>query len=84
MARIWQLQEAKSKFSKLINEALREGPQIITRHGDQVAVVIAYEEYKQTQNNETSLIEFFRNSPLVDTDLDLDRDQSHLRPDAEL
>ena len=37
---IWQLQEAKNRFSEVINAAEHEGPQTITRHGKPVAVVV--------------------------------------------
>jgi len=36
----WQLQEAKQRFSEVIRAVEREGPQIITRHGEDVAVII--------------------------------------------
>ena len=47
MSQIWQLQDAKNKFSQVINDAVSAGPQIITRHGAEVAVVLSYQEYKQ-------------------------------------
>ena len=37
----WQVQEAKNRFSELIDRAQREGPQTITRHGRVVARVVA-------------------------------------------
>lgn len=84
MARTWQLQDAKSKLSKVVNQALNEGPQIITRHGDQVVVVISYEEYTRLLKPSTDLVDFFRASPLVGIDLDLERDHSPLRQDLDL
>ena len=36
----WQVQDAKQRFSELLRCAHAEGPQIITRHGQEVAVVI--------------------------------------------
>ena len=36
----WQIQEAKNKFSELIDKTLSEGPQIVTKHGTEVAVVM--------------------------------------------
>ena len=35
MARTWQLQEAKSRFSEVVNEAIEHGPQIVSRHGEE-------------------------------------------------
>ena len=37
---IWQLQEAKNRFSEVINSAEHDGPQTITRHGRPVALVV--------------------------------------------
>jgi prevent-host-death family protein len=84
MYHIWQLQEAKSKLSELVNKALQEGPQIITRHGDEVAVVMSYEDFNRLRKPETSLVEFLRSSPLAGFEIDLERDRSSFRPDVEL
>jgi antitoxin Phd len=43
----WQVQEAKSRFSKMIEDACHQGAQTITRHGRPVAVLISAEEYAQ-------------------------------------
>ena len=40
----WKLAEAKARFSELIDRALREGAQEITRHGRRTVVVISAEE----------------------------------------
>ena len=29
----WQLQDAKNRFSEIVNKALRDGPQVVTRRG---------------------------------------------------
>jgi prevent-host-death family protein len=43
----WQLQEAKQRFSELVRRAEREGPQVVTRHGEEVVVVVPVEEYRR-------------------------------------
>jgi prevent-host-death family protein len=58
MAKIWQLQEAKNKFSQVVNEALAEGPQVVTRRGEEVVVVISKEEYGRLKKSQSSLVEF--------------------------
>lgn len=73
---IWQLQEAKNRFSELVNKALDEGPQVVTRRGEQVVVVVSNEEYQKLHKSQSGLLEFFRQSPLVGADLDLERDRS--------
>ncbi|HYB54601.1 MAG TPA: type II toxin-antitoxin system Phd/YefM family antitoxin [Alphaproteobacteria bacterium] len=42
----WQVQEAKSRLSELIERAQREGPQTITRHGNARAVLLSIEDYR--------------------------------------
>jgi len=75
----WQLQEAKNKLSKLVDEAMKTGPQIITRRGIEVVIVLSVEEYRQLTASKEKLSVFFRQSPLVDVDLDLKRDESPVR-----
>ena len=70
----WQLQEAKVKFSKVISEAGEHGPQYITKHGKDSAVVISIEEFKKLTEWKNSLTAFFRNSPLHDIDLERNKD----------
>ena len=73
---IWQLQEAKNRFSEVVNKALEEGPQTVTRHGEEIVVILSKTEYNRLLKSQTSLLDFFRQSPLVGIELDLERDQS--------
>jgi len=75
----WQLQEAKNRFSELVNKVLDEGPQVVTRRGEEVVVVVSHEEYSKLLKSQSSLLEFFRQSPLVGAELDLERDRSFPR-----
>ncbi len=75
----WQLQEAKNKLSQLVDEAMKTGPQLITRRGIEVAIVLSVEEYRHLTASKEKLSEFFRQSPLVDVELDLERDKSPVR-----
>jgi prevent-host-death family protein len=84
MLQTWQLQEAKNKLSRVIEDAIHRGPQIITRRGTEVAIVISMDEYREMMAHKGTLIEFFRRSPLVGVDLDLNRDKSSIRPNVEL
>ncbi len=61
----WQIQEAKNKLSEVKDNALKEGPQVITKHGKEVAVMISKDDYEQIKIKKCDLVEFFRNSPLV-------------------
>jgi prevent-host-death family protein len=50
----WQLQDAKARFSELIEDSLQKGPQVVTRRGIDTAVVVSLEEW-QKLNNEKRL-----------------------------
>ena len=84
MVQTWQLQEAKNKFSRVVENAVSRGPQIITKRGVEVAIVISCEEYQRLLVSKGSLSEFFRQSPLAGLDIDLTRDTSEVRQDIEL
>jgi prevent-host-death family protein len=73
---VWQLQEAKNRFSEVVNKALAEGPQTVTRHGEEIVVILSKADYNRLRKSQSSLLEFFRQSPLVGVELDLERDQS--------
>ena len=72
----WQLQTAKARFSELFRRALSQGPQVITRQGKEAVVMISDEEYTRLAgkaHQPKSLVQFFRESPLVGVKLDLGR-----------
>jgi antitoxin Phd len=53
----WQLQEAKNRLSEVVDRALSEGPQTITRHGRPAVVVVAAEQYaRETQREKLSTV----------------------------
>ncbi len=72
---IWQLQDAKSKFSQLVNRAMKDGPQIVTRHGEEVVVVLSMGEYQRLMQPKPSLLALLLDSPLVNSGLKIDRDR---------
>ena len=84
MAGTWQLQEAKNKLSKVVDEAIHQGPQIITRHGVEVAIVLSLDEYRRLAASQEKLSEFFKCSPLAEVDINLSRDKSPVREDFAL
>ncbi len=63
----WQLQEAKARFSEFLDASLRDGPQIVTRHGKEEAVLIPIAEWKRLQAQKPSLKELLlARTPIVD------------------
>jgi prevent-host-death family protein len=72
----WQVQTAKAQFSEVFRRARTEGPQHITRQGKEGVMMISDEDYARLKGKpKTSLVEFFRSSPLVGVELDLERDR---------
>jgi len=80
---VWPLQEAKNKLNEVIEKALREGPQIVTWRGKEVAVVLSKDEFEQLLAPKEDLASFLARSPLAGLELDLERDASSAR-DVEL
>ena len=65
MAR-WQVQEAKTRFSEVIEKAQKKGPQIITRHGTERAVVLSIAEYRALTADKPNLRDYLLGGPKVD------------------
>ena len=70
----WKLQDAKNRFSEVVDQAYQQGPQLVSRHGKPAAVVISFEEYKKLSKPAQNLVEFMKSSPLFGVSLDLERD----------
>jgi prevent-host-death family protein len=49
--RKWPVQDAKARFSELLETCLREGPQIVTRHGAETVVLVPVEEWRRLQQS---------------------------------
>ncbi len=76
MSHSWQLQEAKNKFSKLVEKAQHEGPQFVTKHGKESVVVLSADEYKKIVKPKSNLVQFIQKSPLSKTPIDTERYKS--------
>ena len=58
----WPLQDAKNQFSQVVEFARKKGPQMVTRHGEPVAVIVSADEFKTMTRPRETVAEFF--SPL--------------------
>lgn len=67
----WQLQEAKQRFSELIRSVEADGPQFVTRHGEEVAVVVSIAEYRHLRNEGEDFKAFLQSAP--DLTLEIER-----------
>ena len=70
----WQVQQAKARFSELLDRTLKEGPQTVTRHGKAVAVMVPMEEYRRLHNRGKSLKALLAAAPLEGIEIVRSRD----------
>lgn len=77
----WNLAEAKNRLSEVVNRALAEGPQMITRRKDTV-VVISAAKYAELTGGRRCFKDFLMSGPSFEG-LDLERDKTPMR-DIEL
>lgn len=59
----WQLQEAKQKFSELVRRALEDGPQVVTRRGEEVVVVVPAAEFRRLTEDKPDFKEYLMSAP---------------------
>jgi antitoxin Phd len=45
----WPVQDAKARFSELLDTCLREGPQLVTKRGAEAAVLVSVDEWRRLQ-----------------------------------
>lgn len=70
---IWQIQEAKARFSELIQDATQRGYQTITKNGQPIAVMISKEEFDKMNQPALSLLDFFRSAPCQEIEMHIQR-----------
>jgi prevent-host-death family protein len=70
----WKLQDLKARFSELVQRALDEGPQTVSRRGKDVVVVISAEQLELMRKRQISLKDLLRSAPWHD--LEIERDKS--------
>jgi len=70
----WQVQDAKARLSELIERARNEGPQTITRHGTERAVVLSIEDFRALAAHKPDFKAYLLGGPKVD-DFSIERDR---------
>lgn len=65
---VWQVQEAKQRFSEVLRRARADGPQLVTKHGEQIAVVLSIEEFHRLRGEPRyrDFNEWLLNGPKID------------------
>ncbi|HEY0307932.1 MAG TPA: type II toxin-antitoxin system Phd/YefM family antitoxin [Acidobacteriaceae bacterium] len=76
----WGVAEAKAQFSEVVNKAMTEGPQEITRHGKDAVVLVSKAEWERRKRPRQNAAEFFMNSPLRGSGLKIERLRGKFRP----
>ncbi|MDD9948486.1 MAG: type II toxin-antitoxin system Phd/YefM family antitoxin [candidate division Zixibacteria bacterium] len=51
MGREWQVQEAKAKFSELLETSREDGPQVVTKRGVKTAVLVSIETWERMERS---------------------------------
>lgn len=74
--RAWQIQQVKDRLSEVVDLALAEGPQTITRHGKKVAVIVSVEEFEKRRRAGArgTVLPFLRKLRLGQLDIERSRD----------
>lgn len=75
----WQIKDARANFSAVVDKAISQGPQIVTRNGKKVVVVVAAEEWERGQRHQGDLVEFFARSPLREEGIEIERVRDYPR-----
>ena len=78
----WPVQDAKARFSELLDASIKEGPQMVTKRGVETAVVVPVEEWRRLTNaNRPSLKELLlADEPRFDLDIPPRGRLKHRRP----
>ncbi len=81
----WPVQDAKARFSELLETCLREGPQLVTRRGAEAAVLVPVEEWRRLRHAARPSLKdlLLAASPRGDLALP-ERGRFHRRPPAEM
>lgn len=58
----WQIQEAKSHFSAVVDLAITQGVQLVTRRGNTVAVIMSVKDYEQMSGKKSNLMAVLMNA----------------------
>ena len=74
----WQVQDAKTRLSELIERARTDGPQTITRHGAARAVVLSMEDYRVLESRKPDFKAHLLGGPELD-DFSIERDSDPVR-----
>jgi prevent-host-death family protein len=70
---VWSVAQAKARFSEVLDRAISQGPQAITRNGRPAVVIVSVEEWTRKTARKGTLAEFFAHSPLRGSHVEIKR-----------
>ena len=76
--KMWQLMDAKNRFSELVEKALHAGPQHVSRRGVDAVVVVSAVDYGKLTSKAPSFKDFLMSGESFEG-LEFERDQSGMR-----
>jgi len=79
MQTFWSLQDAKNKFSQVVDSALQGAPQLVTRRGAPAVVVVAFDQYQaltQKEKADNGFAKFLLSMPTAEEDTVTDEVES--------
>jgi prevent-host-death family protein len=76
----WGLTQAKAQLSEVIDRAMTEGPQEITKSGKDAVVIVSKKEWLEQTRPQQSMADFLLNSPLRGSGLKVRRSAWKTRP----
>ena len=79
---VWQLHNAKARFSELFRRARADGPQRVVKQGGEAVVIVPAEQFdliSERAGQPASLVEFFQAAPTGGEPLDLSRHRDTTR-----
>lgn len=65
----WHMRDARNNLSKLIREAIKNGPQTVTLRGKPTAVVLSAADYDRLKEKKLSFTEFILSGSKIDDDI---------------
>jgi prevent-host-death family protein len=68
---VWQVYDAKARFSEFLDAALKDGPQVVTRRGVETAVLVPIDEWKRLRGEKRETIKDILLDPNGPFDLDI-------------
>ncbi len=75
----WSIQNAKARFSELVQKTQDDGAQLITKNGHPIAIIMSVKEYDHMKKPKQSLIDFFKEAPFPEIDLPIERSKDEPR-----